>query len=65
MPEGPSILLLRNKLLAFKGKMVREAGGYGVTTETALMQLFTCINVYFNKIYFLSNEQSIKIIPFL
>jgi len=29
MPEGPSILHLRNKLLPFIGKMVKEAGGYG------------------------------------
>lgn len=29
MPEGPSILHLRNQLLPFKGKVVREAGGYG------------------------------------
>src|SRR6476619_6612901 len=29
MPEGPSILHLRNRLLPFKGRMVREAGGYG------------------------------------
>lgn len=29
MPEGPSILHLRNQLLPFKGKIVREAGGYG------------------------------------
>jgi len=29
MPEGPSILHLRNQLLPFKGKIIREAGGYG------------------------------------
>jgi endonuclease-8 len=29
MPEGPSILYLRNQLLSFKGKIVKEAGGYG------------------------------------
>lgn len=29
MPEGPSIRHLRDKLLPFKGKMVKEAGGYG------------------------------------
>jgi endonuclease-8 len=29
MPEGPSILNLRNKLLPFKGKIVKNAGGYG------------------------------------
>jgi len=29
MPEGPSILHLRNQLLQFKGKIVKEAGGYG------------------------------------
>lgn len=29
MPEGPSILHLRNQLLPFKGKIVRAAGGYG------------------------------------
>ena len=29
MPEGPSLLHLRNKLLPFKGKVVKGAGGYG------------------------------------
>jgi endonuclease-8 len=29
MPEGPSILHLKNKLLPFIGKVVKEAGGYG------------------------------------
>ncbi|MCY7420692.1 MAG: endonuclease [Chitinophagaceae bacterium] len=29
MPEGPSILHLRNTLLPFKGKVVKQAGGYG------------------------------------
>jgi endonuclease-8 len=29
MPEGPSLLHLRNKLLPFKGKVVKKAGGYG------------------------------------
>lgn len=29
MPEGPSILHLRNQLLPFKGKIVKQAGGYG------------------------------------
>lgn len=29
MPEGPSILLLKEKLTAFKGRLVKKAGGYG------------------------------------
>jgi endonuclease-8 len=29
MPEGPSILHLKNKLLPYKGKIVKDAGGYG------------------------------------
>ena len=29
MPEGPSILHLRDQLLPFKGKLVKQAGGYG------------------------------------
>jgi len=29
MPEGPSILHLRDQLLPFKGKVVKQAGGYG------------------------------------
>jgi endonuclease-8 len=29
MPEGPSILHLKNQLLPFKGKIVQKAGGYG------------------------------------
>ncbi|WP_226065730.1 hypothetical protein [Kaistella polysaccharea] len=29
MPEGPSILFLKNKLQRYKGKMVSQASGYG------------------------------------
>ena len=29
MPEGPAILHLRNNMLPFKGKIVKNAGGYG------------------------------------
>ena len=29
MPEGPSILHLRNQLVPFKSKIVKKAGGYG------------------------------------
>lgn len=29
MPEGPSILHLKNELLPFTGKIVKKAGGYG------------------------------------
>ncbi len=29
MPEGPSILHLKDQLLQFKGKIVKDAGGYG------------------------------------
>ena len=29
MPEGPFILHLKNQLLSFKGKIVKDAGGYG------------------------------------
>lgn len=29
MPEGPSILHLKDELLPFKGKLVKQAGGYG------------------------------------
>ncbi|RYF91108.1 MAG: endonuclease, partial [Chitinophagaceae bacterium] len=29
MPEGPSLLHLKNKLMPFKGKIVQSAGGYG------------------------------------
>jgi endonuclease-8 len=29
MPEGPSILHLKNQLISFKGKLVKAAGGYG------------------------------------
>ena len=29
MPEGPSILHLKNQLLTFKGRIVKKAGGYG------------------------------------
>ncbi len=29
MPEGPSLLYIKNLLLPFKGKIVKRAGGYG------------------------------------
>lgn len=29
MPEGPSLLHLKNELMPFKGKLVKKAGGYG------------------------------------
>lgn len=29
MPEGPSILYLKDQLISFKGKTVKKAGGYG------------------------------------
>ncbi len=29
MPEGPSILYLKNQLQSFVGKVVKKAGGYG------------------------------------
>src|SRR5687767_3435130 len=34
MPEGPAILHLRNKMLPFKGKIVKDAGGYGKMKAT-------------------------------
>jgi endonuclease-8 len=34
MPEGPSILHLKQQLLPFKGKMVKNAGGYGPMPAT-------------------------------
>lgn len=36
MPEGPSILFLRNKLQRFKGKTVTEASGYGEMEKSSL-----------------------------
>lgn len=37
MPEGPSILLLKDQLQPFKGKLVKKAGGYG-SMPTAWLQ---------------------------
>ena len=36
MPEGPSILFLKNKLQRFKGKTVSEASGYSEMDKTAI-----------------------------
>lgn len=36
MPEGPSILFLRNKLQRFKGKTVTEASGYAEMEKSSL-----------------------------
>ncbi|MBW8360479.1 MAG: hypothetical protein K0M63_11855 [Weeksellaceae bacterium] len=39
MPEGPSILLLKNKLQRYKGKMVTEASGYGEMDKSAIQNV--------------------------
>jgi endonuclease-8 len=38
MPEGPSILLLKEQLSPFKGKIVKKAGGYGKMPTAWLKQ---------------------------
>ena len=37
MPEGPSILLLKQKLLPFKGKKVLDANGYAKGFDAELL----------------------------
>ena len=39
MPEGPSILFLKNKLQRFKGKTVSEASGYGEMDKSEIVNL--------------------------
>lgn len=39
MPEGPSILFLKNKLQRFKGKIVSEASGYGEMDKSRIVNL--------------------------
>jgi endonuclease-8 len=39
MPEGPSILFLKNKLQRFKGKIVSEASGYGEMDKSTIVNL--------------------------
>ncbi len=39
MPEGPSILFLRNKLTRYKNKMVTEASGYGEMDKSQIVNI--------------------------
>src|SRR5690606_22518943 len=39
MPEGPSILSLKNKLLRYKGKTVTEASGYGEMDKSKIVNI--------------------------
>lgn len=39
MPEGPSILFLRNKLTRYKNKIVTEASGYGEMDKSRIVNL--------------------------
>lgn len=39
MPEGPSILFLKNKLQRFKGKTVSEASGYGEMEKSEMTNI--------------------------
>jgi endonuclease-8 len=39
MPEGPSILFLKNKLNRYKNKTVSEASGYGEMDKTAIVNI--------------------------
>lgn len=39
MPEGPTILVLKNKLQRFKGKTVSEASGYGEMDKSKLQNI--------------------------
>ena len=39
MPEGPSILFLKNKLQRYKGKMVTEASGYGDLDKSGMTNI--------------------------
>lgn len=39
MPEGPSILFLKNKLQRYKGKTVSEAAGYGEMDKSKIVNI--------------------------
>ncbi len=39
MPEGPSILFLRNKLTRYKNKIVTEASGYGEMDKSQIVNI--------------------------
>lgn len=39
MPEGPSILFLKNKIQRYKGKTVSEASGYGEMDKSRIVNL--------------------------
>ncbi len=62
MPEGPSLLHLKNKLMPFKGKIVQEAGGYGkMPTAWLKKKKLLDILTHGKKLLFVFNNGIVKV----
>lgn len=62
MPEGPSILHLRDKLSPFIGKIVKDAGGYGpMETDWLLKKKLLDICTWGKHLLFLFKDGTVKV----
>lgn len=62
MPEGPSLLHLRNQLLPFKGKVVQKAGGYGkMSTAWLQKKKLTDVLTHGKNLFFVFNNGVVKV----
>ena len=62
MPEGPSILFLKDQLQQFKGKMVKQAGGYGdMPVEWIKGKKLMDINTWGKHLLFVFTNGTIKV----
>ena len=62
MPEGPSILFLKNKLQRFKGKTVSEASGYSEMDKSAIDHIkIVDIDTYGKNLFFVFKDFFVSI----
>ena len=62
MPEGPSILHLKDQLMPFKGKLVKEAGGYGdMSTDWIKGKKLTDIKTWGKHLLFVFSNGVIRV----
>ncbi len=62
MPEGPSILHLKDQLKPFKGKLVKKAGGYGpMPTSWILGKKLTDIRTWGKHLLFVFSNEVVKV----
>ncbi len=62
MPEGPSILHLKDQLQPFKGKLVKDTGGYGaMPTDWILGKKLTDIKTWGKHLLFVFSNGVVKV----